>query len=128
MHAHRSRGKGIGRKLAAAAIATAALAAPGASQAATPKLTGTVGPGFTITLKTAAGKNVTALKAGSYRIVVSDKSRMHDFHLRGPGLNKVLTSVDFVGSKSVTVRLRAGNYSFRCQPHAPAMHSEFVVR
>lgn len=120
--------KNTSRRLAAAAIAAAALAAPAASQAATPKLTGTVGPSFTITLKTAAGKKVTALKPGSYRIVVSDRSRMHDFHLRGPGLNKVLTGVDFVGTKSVTVLLRAGKYTYRCQPHAAAMNDGFVVR
>ena len=128
MHATGTTGTGISRRLAAAAIAAAALAAPAASYAATPKLTGTVGPGYTITLKTAAGTRVTALKPGSYRIVVSDKSRVHDFHLRGPGLNKALTGVAFVGTKTVTVRLGAGKYSFTCQPHAAAMKGGFVVR
>ena len=128
MHACQTRGTRISRRLAAVAVAAAALAAPAASQAAAPKLTGTVGPSYTITLKTAAGKKVSTLKAGSYRIVISDRSRMHDYQLRGPGLNRVLTGVDFVGTKAVTVRLRAGTYTYRCQPHAAAMKGGFVVR
>ena len=49
---------------------------------ATPKLTGTVGPGFTITLKKGTTK-VRTLKAGKYTIRVSDKSNIHDFRLKG---------------------------------------------
>ena len=56
------------------------------------KLTGTVGPGFTITLKK-AGKKVTTLTAGTYSITVVDKSNIHNFHLRGPGgVNKEITA------------------------------------
>ena len=71
--------------LALAAVA-AALAVPAAS-AATPTLTGTVGPGFTITL-TQNGQNVTKLKAGTYAITINDKAIDHNFHLSGPGVNK----------------------------------------
>ena len=117
------------RALAAAVLAAVAIVAvPGGSQAATPKLVATVGPGFTITLKSAAGKKVTSLTAGTYTIIVNDRSRSHDFRLRGPGLNKVFSSVAAVGSKSVTVKLRAGKYQFTCQPHAAAMHGAFTVR
>lgn len=117
------------RALAAAVLAAVAIVAvPGGSQAATPKLVGTVGPGFTISLKSAAGKKVTSLKAGTYTITVNDRSRLHDFRLRGPGLNKVFSSVSAVGTKSVTVKLRAGKYQFTCQPHAAAMHGAFTVR
>ena len=117
------------RALAAAALAAAVVvAAPGGSQAATPKLVGTVGPGFTISLKSADGKKVTSLKAGTYTITVNDRSRIHDFRLRGPGLSKVFSSVSAVGTKSVTVKLRAGKYQFTCQPHAAAMHGAFTVR
>ena len=59
------------RAFVAAALA-AALAVPTAS-AATPPLTGAVGPGFTITL-TQGGKKVTTLKAGTYTFKISDKS------------------------------------------------------
>lgn len=113
--------------VAIAALAAAVVAAP-ASQAATPKLIGTVGPGYTISLKTAAGKNVAALKPGKYMITVRDRSRIHDFRLSGPGLNKVFSSVAAVGTRSVTVTLRAGRYQFTCQPHASAMHGAFRVR
>src|SRR5215208_4675418 len=107
--------------LAAALVGGVVLAAPMGAQAAPPKLTGSVGPGFTITLRTAAGKKVTALKAGTYSIAVNDRSNHHDFRLRGPGVNKVLSSVAATGTKTVTVRLKAGRYQFVCQPHAPAM-------
>src|SRR4029450_11151464 len=94
-----------------------ALAAPPTAFAAlsATKLTGTTGPGFTITLKK-AGKKVTSLKAGKYTIVVQDKSNIHDFHLKGPGVNK-LTSVSYVGNKTWTVTLKKGTYTQVCEPH-----------
>jgi plastocyanin len=127
MHStHKTRG--AARALAGAFLAALAVALPGGSQAATPKLVASVGPGFTISLTTAAGKKVTVLKPGAYSISVRDKSPVHDFRLRGPGINKVLSGVSAVGTKTVTVRLRAGRYQFTCQPHASAMHGAFSVR
>jgi plastocyanin len=112
---------------AALAVASLGLAAPAlASEAATP-LAGTVGPGFTITL-TKAGKKVTSLKAGSYTITVNDKAKIHDFHLLGPGVNKVITTVPAVGTKTVTVTLKKGTYTYQCDPHAAAgMKGTFKV-
>ena len=49
----------------------------------TPKLIGTVGPGYTITL-TKSGKKVTKLKAGKYTFVISDKASIHSYSLDGP--------------------------------------------
>src|SRR5207302_3815248 len=49
-------------------------------RASTPTLKGTVGPSFTISL-TKAGKAVKSLKAGTYKVTVSDKSSMHNFTL-----------------------------------------------
>ena len=127
MHStHKTRG--AARALAGAFLAALAVALPGGSQAATPKLVASVGPGFTISLTTAAGKKVTVLKPGAYSISVRDKSPVHDFRLRGPGINKVLSGVSAVGTKTVTVRLRAGRYQFTCQPHASAMQGAFSVR
>lgn len=114
--------------IAAACLCVLAALAAASSQAATPKLVGTVGPGLTISLKTAAGAKVTTLKAGTYSITVRDRSKFHDFRLRGPGVNKVISGVAAVGTKTVTVRLRAGKYQFTCQPHAAAMHGAFAVR
>jgi plastocyanin len=110
------------------ALAVVALIGPAGSQAAAPKLVATVGPGFTIALKTPAGKKVTTLKPGAYSITVNDRSASHDFRLKGPGVNKVLSSVSAVGKKTVTVTLRAGRYQFTCQPHAAAMRGAFTVR
>lgn len=115
------------QSIAGAALAVLALSAPAAAQAAPPKLVAAVGPGFTISLKTAAGKNVTALERGTYAITVSDRSRSHDFRLRGPGLNRALTGVGEVGTKTVTVRVAPGRYQFVCQPHASAMRGAFRV-
>ncbi|MDQ4030653.1 MAG: hypothetical protein M3168_06385, partial [Actinomycetota bacterium] len=86
------------------------------------------GPGETIALKTSAGKRVTALRPGRYAIVIRDRADDHNFHLRGPGLNRALTSVGFVGTKTVTVRLRTGTHRFVCQPHADDMRGTFRVR
>jgi plastocyanin len=112
---------------AAIAVASLALAAPAFAKPAATPLAGTVGPGFTITLAK-AGKKVTSLKAGSYAITVSDKANIHDFHLLGPGVNKVITTVPFVGKKSVTVTLKKGTYTYQCDPHAArGMKATFKV-
>ena len=116
------------KRIAAALAASAALAVPALSSAATPRLSGVVGPGETITLKTAAGKRVTSLKAGTYRITIRDRSSDHNYFISGPGLRKQLTGVSFVGTKTVTVRFKRGTYRFVCTPHADDMHGGFRVR
>src|SRR5213076_775137 len=72
-------------------VATGALAAPAATT-----LTGTDGPGFTIT--------------------INDKSNVHNFHLVGPGVNKK-TSVTAVTKTIWKVTLKKGTYKFVCDPH-----------
>jgi plastocyanin len=111
-----------------AALVAAALAATGSGSAATAKtVNGTVGPGFTIGLAI-QGKKVTNLKAGmAYRFVISDGADIHDFHLSGPGFNRVLTSVEFTGTKSFVLRLKKGSYRFVCDPHSGIMHGSFKV-
>jgi plastocyanin len=107
-----------------AGLAALAVAVAPAS-AATPKLVGTVGPGFTITL-TKGGTKVKSLKAGKYTIVIRDKSNIHNFHLKGPGLNKS-TTVSSVGNKTWTVTLKKATYRYVCDPHASAMKGSFTV-
>ena len=107
-----------------AAMLLLVIAGPGS--AAPKKLAGTVGPGFTISLKL-SGAPVTKLKAGQYRLVVSDRSSIHDFHLTGPGVNKVVTSVPYTGTKAVLLTLKKGVYTFVCDPHASVMHGTFRV-
>jgi plastocyanin len=108
-----------------AAVAVAALGLSAAAQAA-PTLTGTVGPGFTITLKQ-GGKKVTSLKAGTYTFKIADKSNIHNFHLTGPGVNKK-TSVGAVGTVTWKVTLRKGTYKYVCDPHATIMKGSFTVK
>ncbi|HET6642857.1 MAG TPA: plastocyanin/azurin family copper-binding protein [Gaiellaceae bacterium] len=108
-----------------------ALAAPptGFAVLSATKLSGTTGPGFTITLKK-AGKKVTTLKPGKYTITVSDKSTAHDFVLTGPGIrNKKITTVSFMGTKTVTVTLKKGTYTYYCTPHRSiGMKGTFKVK
>jgi plastocyanin len=87
---------------------------------------GSVGPGFTINL-TKAGARVKTLKAGTYRFVVSDRSAEHNFVLRRGSSVRQLTSVPFVGTKTVTVKLARGAWTFFCAPHASAMFGSFRV-
>ena len=117
------------RTALASAVAAAALVsgASGSAASAAEAVTGTVGPGATIAL-TMSGTKVTKLKAGTaYRFVIDDRSAAHDFHLSGPGLDRVLTGVGFTGKKSFTLKLKKGTYSFVCDPHAGSMHGSFKV-
>jgi plastocyanin len=88
-------------------------------------LTGTVGPGFTITLKKGTTR-VRTLRAGTYTIRVSDRSNIHDFRLKG-STRKTITGVAFRGTKSVTVRLNRGTVTYFCSPHASQMRGTFRV-
>jgi plastocyanin len=107
----------------------AALLLAGSAQAAKPKptrLTASVGPGFTITLKKGRAK-VKTLKPGAYLIRVSDRSSFHNFHITGRGVNRA-TTVAFVGNRSFRVTLRRGTYRYRCDPHRLQMKGSFRVR
>jgi plastocyanin len=103
--------------LALLAVTLAAATSGNARSTAAPKLTGVSGPGFTIVVKSAAGTVVKTLKAGTYTIVVEDKSSIHNFHLVGPGVNKT-TTVPFTGKQTWTVKLKKGTYTYKCDIHA----------
>lgn len=116
------------RKIAASlAIVTAALVIGATASAATKTktLTGTVGPGFTITLKSGSSA-VKKLAPGAYKIVIHDKSNIHNFHLAGPGVNKS-TSVSAVTTVTWKVTLKKGTYKFVCDPHKTIMKGSFTV-
>jgi plastocyanin len=112
--------------LPVALLLVALVAAPSAS-AAPKTVNGSVGPGFTISLKL-GGKKVTRLKPTTYRFKVTDKASIHDFHLAGPGVNKVITGIGFEGTKTTTIKLRKGTYRYRCDVHPDEMHGSFKVR
>jgi hypothetical protein len=95
-----------------------------------PVLKGTVGPSFTITLKK-GGKTVKRLKPGKYIFAISDRADVHNFVLekeRGGRFEKQLTSVAFVGKKSVRIRLTKGKWKYYCRPHEDQMHHFFTVK
>lgn len=94
--------------------------------AAATRLVATVGPGATISL-TKAGRKVTTLRPGAYTIAVRDRSRSHNFVLRGPGVRRS-TTVSFTGTRTWNVRLRRGTFTYVCTPHAAFMRGRFVVR
>jgi len=116
---------------AAAAALALALAVVGYGRtSSTPTLTGTVGPGFTISLKS-KGKAVKALNAGAYKFVVADKASIHGFTLeqeKGGKFEKALTPVPFTGTKTVTVKLKAGKWKFYCPSHESSMFGFFIVK
>jgi hypothetical protein len=78
----------------------------------TPKLTGKVGPGKTISIKR-GGSAFKTLLAGTYTVAVTDATKKDNFHLLGTGVNKktavkrtakVTWTVRFVAGKVYTVR------------------------
>jgi uncharacterized protein (DUF2141 family) len=108
-------------------VVAAAILVAGASarRSATPVLTGTVGPGFTITLKQGT-KAVKTLKAGTYKLVIHDKSSIHGWSLDGPhGFAKDISPVPGTGTKTVTLKLKAGGYKFYCPAHEAEMFGHF---
>lgn len=115
--------------LAAAAVAVIAVAGAAATRrAATVTLTGTDGPGFTITLKNGA-KAVKTLKAGTYKLVVHDLSSIHGWSLDGPhGFAKDIAPITGTGTKTVTLKLKAGGYKFYCPAHESEMFGHFTVK
>ena len=113
--------------IAAAAVLAAAAVAVAPAVAATPVLRGTVGPGFTITL-TKGGKSVKTLARGRYKLVVADKSSIHNFELEGPGIGELETDVSETGTSAFTVTLKKVKYVFYCKPHRTTMRGSFVVR
>lgn len=112
-------------RLAVVTVLGAALVLATTASAAVTTLTGVVGPGFTITLKKGKTK-VTSVKAGKYKIVVKDLSDIHNFHLKGPGLDKK-SAVGPKGTSTWTVTLKKGTYRFVCDPHATIMKGSFKV-
>lgn len=99
-------------------LAIAALLALPAGAAAA-SLSGSVGPGFTITMSAPSA-------AGTATVTINDRSAEHNFHLSGPGVDRS-TGVAFVGTQTWTVNFQAGSYRYQCDPHASSMNGGFTV-
>ena len=108
-----------------AVVAALASALAASSSAAPARLTATVGPGYTISLKKGSSV-VRTLKRGTYLVTVRDHSSEHDFHLRGPS-SRMLSSIGWTGTKTLTLVLKPGRYTYVCDPHADEMRGGFRV-
>jgi hypothetical protein len=106
----------------------AALLPSSVSGADHPVLTATVGTNdsFVISLTDANGGRVSHLEAGTYTIVVHDRSPEHDFHLAGVGVSAA-TAVEEVSDPIWTVAFVDGIYTYVCDPHAGIMKGRFAV-
>jgi plastocyanin len=93
------------------------------------KLHGQVNDNFEITLRSARGAKVGAVKGGAaYQIAVRDRSAEHNFHLAGPGVNRT-TAVTRRQTVTWRVRFRKGaRYAFYCDPHRADMRGTFRAR
>jgi len=85
-------------------------------------VTGTVGPGFDISMAGTDG-----LESGPATIVVTDNASTHNFHLTGPGVDEA-TDVGGEGEETFEVTLEPGEYTFVCDPHASQMKGSFTVQ
>lgn len=97
----------------------------------TPMLKGVVGPGYSVSF-TKGGKKVKSLKAGKYKVVISDKSSFHNSVLERekpekPKLEKDITGTGFTGTKTIVMTLKPGSWRFYCSVHESQMHQDFKV-
>jgi hypothetical protein len=115
------------RPLLAAVVFAVALVAVGIAVAEGTPLQGSVGPGFSISLKDASDVPVARLDAGAYSLTVNDQSDSHNFHLTGPGSVDVATPVETTGTQTFQLTLVDGTYRFICDAHPTSMRGSFIV-
>ena len=99
---------------------TAATDTTAASGSASGTLTGSVGPGFEISMAE------STVPAGTYTLTVDDQASIHNFHFTGDGVD-VSTDVSGTGEESFTVTLKPGTYTFVCDPHSSQMKGTLTV-
>jgi plastocyanin len=115
---------GVTLTVVLAGLAAAVAVARPASSAGT-ALTGSVGPGYSISLLQ-NGTKVSSLPAGDYTITIDDKSDQHNFHLLGPGVDQA-TTVEGTGTTTWDVTFQNGTYTYQCDVHGALMTGKFTV-
>ena len=91
------------------------------------RLVATVGPGPLLTLeKAVSGAPVRVLPAGTYYILVADRSVIRNFHLVGPGINRA-SSIKRARAVVWTVKLRKGSYTYMSDPQRTKLRKKFKV-
>jgi plastocyanin len=128
MQIHRSFAATGAAVVVAVAVLVSLSAGARNARADNPVLTADVGLGdaFVISLVDAAGADVKHIDAGTYTLIVHDRSVHHNFHLYGPGVG-VATGSDTVGDQTFTITLVDGTYTYVCDPHALTMRGLFTV-
>lgn len=85
---------------------------PAPAPKSAPRLIATVGPKATISLRSASGAVLrNGVEAGTYAIVVRDRSTVHNFHLVGPGVNR-RTALAGTAATTWNVKLAKGVLRF----------------
>src|SRR5437868_903691 len=109
-------------------VAAAALvfALPGGARPAQNALTGTVGPGYSISLVDESGNLVTHLDPGTYTITVKDQAAIHNFDLTGPGVSQH-TEIESLGTATWTVSFTAGLDTHDCDAHPSTIKGHRAV-
>jgi hypothetical protein len=95
--------------------------------AATPKLLATVGPISTISLRSASGAVLKSIKPGTYAITVRDRTKAHNFHLVGKGVNRK-SGVAATGTLTWRVTLGAGTLRFYSDKSPKTVKGSLPVR
>ena len=98
----------------------------GASAMENPTLLGTVGPGFSITLRDTGGNRVTSMPPGTYSVHVNDLGTEHNFHITGPGVD-MATTIEGTGTAVWTLTFQVGTYHYECDAHPTIMKGDVTV-
>jgi plastocyanin len=115
-------------RIALATILLALVVPSAVAQADNPHLVAVVGTNdaYVISLRDANGDAVTQLPPGTYDITVSDRSEIHNFHLKGPGVD-MATPIETTQETTWTVTIGEGRYTYVCDPHSPQMRGYFLA-
>jgi hypothetical protein len=84
-----------------------------------------VGPGSSIGVYTNDGRRVTRIPPGTYSIQVHDFTTVHDFHLKGPGVDEK-TGVEEIEHPIWNLTFSVGTYTFHCDVH-PSIKGTLTV-
>jgi plastocyanin len=115
-------------RIALATILLALVVPSAVAQADNPRLVAVVGTNdaYVISLRDANGDAVTQLAPGTYDIAVSDRSEIHNFHLKGPGVD-MASPIETKQETTWTVTIGEGRYSYVCDAHAFQMRGYFLA-
>ncbi|MFN2470257.1 MAG: hypothetical protein ABR583_04570 [Gaiellaceae bacterium] len=77
-------------------------------------------------MKRADGADATHLDPGAYTVRVVDEGDLHNFHVKGPGVDRT-TDVIGTGTVSWDVEVTDGTYTYLCDVHPTSMRKTFTV-